>query len=124
MLRSAFRSLSPLRLERRPPRSAGEGDFLSPDVADADQSATQPPMAIVSDRERALVDALNEPALIIERGVVRLANARAKKLLGPRVEGRDVRLAIRHPQALELILSDRSGELDATGIVEPGRSWR
>jgi len=81
-------------------------------------------MAIVSDRERALVDALDEPALVVERGIVRLANARAQKLLGPRVEGRDVRLAIRHPQALELILSDRSGELEATVIVEPGRSWR
>jgi two-component system phosphate regulon sensor histidine kinase PhoR len=40
------------------------------------------------------------------------------------MEGRDVRLAIRHPQALELILSHGTGEIDATGIVEPGRSWR
>jgi two-component system phosphate regulon sensor histidine kinase PhoR len=35
-----------------------------------------------------------------------------------------VRLSIRHPQALELILAHGSGEVDATGIVEPGRSWR
>jgi two-component system phosphate regulon sensor histidine kinase PhoR len=55
---------------------------------------------------------------------VRFANAAARKLLGGRIEGRDVRLAIRHPQALELILSHGSGEIDATGIVEPGRSWR
>ena len=40
------------------------------------------------------------------------------------IEGRDVRLAIRHPQALELILAQRSGEIDVTGIVEPGRTWR
>ena len=81
-------------------------------------------MALVAESERALVDALDEPALVVERSIVRLANIQARKLFGLRVEGRDVRLAIRHPQALELILAHGSGEIDATGIVEPGRSWR
>jgi two-component system phosphate regulon sensor histidine kinase PhoR len=81
-------------------------------------------MADLGDNERALVDALDEPALVVEGSTVRLANSPARKLLGPRIEGRDVRLAIRHPQALELILAHGSGEIDATGIVEPGRSWR
>jgi two-component system phosphate regulon sensor histidine kinase PhoR len=81
-------------------------------------------MALPADSTRALVDALDEPALVVERGIVRLANAQAQKLLGSRIEGRDVRLAIRHPQALELILAHGSGEVDATGIVEPGRAWR
>ena len=93
-------------------------------VADVDQSATQPPMTVVSEHERALVDALDEPALVVEWSIVRVANAQARMLLGPRIEGRDVRLSIRHPQALELILAHGSGEIDATGIVEPGRSWR
>lgn len=74
--------------------------------------------------ERALIGAIDEPALIVESGIVRVANAPARRVLGPRIEGRDVRLAIRHPQALELILSRASGELEATGIVEPGRAWR
>jgi two-component system phosphate regulon sensor histidine kinase PhoR len=74
--------------------------------------------------ERALVDSLDEPALVVERGVVRLANSPARLLLGPRIEGRDVRLAIRHPQALDLILAHGTGEIDVTGIAEPGRSWR
>ena len=81
-------------------------------------------MAALGENERALVAALDEPALIVEGSIVTLANAPARQLLGERVEGRDVRLAIRHPQALELILAHRSGELEATGIVEPGRSWR
>ena len=80
-------------------------------------SALEPP-------ERALVDAIDEPALVIEEGVVRLANQSARKQLGAQVEGRDVRLAIRHPQALERILANRSAEIDVTGIAEPGRSWR
>jgi len=73
---------------------------------------------------RALVDAIDDPALIVDRGVVRLANAPALELLGPRIEHRDVRLAIRHPQALEHIHSARDGEIDVTGIGEMGRSWR
>jgi two-component system phosphate regulon sensor histidine kinase PhoR len=101
-----------------------EGGSSTADVADADQSATQPVMALPADSARALVDALDEPALVVERGIVHLANGRAQKLLGARIEGRDVRLAIRHPQVLELILAHGSGEVDATGIVEPGRAWR
>jgi len=81
-------------------------------------------MTVLGPHERSLVDALDEPALVIEAGVVRLANGPARKLLGTGIEGRDVRLAIRHPQALEVILGRAPGEVDATGIVEPGRAWR
>jgi len=73
---------------------------------------------------RALVDALDDPALVVQGSSVLVANADARRLFGPRVEGRDIRLAIRHPQVLELILSHASGSIDATGIIEPGRSWR
>jgi len=81
-------------------------------------------MAPPDDPERALVDALDEPAFTVETSYVRVANASARALLGERIEGRDVRLAVRHPQALELILEQRSGDVDVTGIAEPGRSWR
>ncbi len=73
---------------------------------------------------RELVEALDEPALLIERGTIMVANSGARDLLGSRIEGRDVRLAIRHPQALEQILSARSGDLEVTGIADPGRPWR
>ena len=74
--------------------------------------------------ERALVDALDEPALLIDGNLVAIANAPARDLLGVAIEGRDLRLAIRHPQALERILAQRPDEIDVTGIAEPGRSWR
>ncbi len=73
---------------------------------------------------RALVDAIDEPALVVEGSSVTVTNGAARRLLGARIEGRDIRLAIRHPQALEMILANSRGEIDATGIVEPGRSWR
>lgn len=81
-------------------------------------------MAEPSLAPRALVEALDEPALIIEGSIVRLANSPAHELLGRSIEGRDIRFAIRHPQALERILAHRSSEIDVIGIAEPGRSWR
>jgi len=90
----------------------------------AGQSAIDPLMRHYGEDVRALIDALEEPALIVERGIVAIANGPARLLLGGRVEGRDVRLSIRHPQALEHILGGRSGDLEATGIAEPGRPWR
>ena len=73
---------------------------------------------------RAVIDALDEPIIVVEGWLVRLANPRALELLGEGIEGRDVRLAIRHPQALERILARSSGEIDVMGIGDPGRSWR
>lgn len=74
--------------------------------------------------ERAIVDALDEPALVVEGRLVIIANAPALKLLGTGIQGRDVRIAIRQPQALDRILAHRSGEIEVTGIGEIGRSWR
>lgn len=73
---------------------------------------------------RTIIDALDEAALLIDREVVRLANAAATQLLGPRIEGHDVRLAIRHPRVLDLVLSEQAGEVDAAGIRDLGRSFR
>jgi len=81
-------------------------------------------MAAPGRNQRALIDALDEPALVVEGRSVSMANAPAQAVLGRGIEGRDVRLAIRHPQALERILAHRSGDVDVTGIGEIGRSWR
>jgi len=73
---------------------------------------------------QALVDALDEPALIVEGLSVSFANEAAKAALGAQIAGHDIRLAIRHPDALEHILTGRSGEVDVTGIGQIGRPWR
>jgi two-component system, OmpR family, phosphate regulon sensor histidine kinase PhoR len=93
-------------------------------MADTDQSATTALMASWGSGDRSVVDALDEPALVVDGHAVVIANPAARKLLGGSIEGRDVRLAIRHPQALEKILAHRTAELDVTGIGELGRSWR
>ena len=81
-------------------------------------------MATPGPSERALVAAFDEPALVVEGSLVSLANLPAQRLFGGAIEGRDVRLAIRHPQALDRILAHSSADIDVMGIAEPGRSWR
>lgn len=73
---------------------------------------------------RNVVETLDEPALIIDGLAVSIANRAARDLFGPGIEGRDVRLAIRQPDLLELILSGRPGDLDVAGLGDFGRPWR
>jgi two-component system phosphate regulon sensor histidine kinase PhoR len=72
---------------------------------------------------RPYLEALDEPAMVIDDGLVLVANEAARKLFGPAIEGRDIRFAIRHPQALEHILPGRAGDVEITGIGEIGRPW-
>ena len=72
---------------------------------------------------RQFLEALDEPALVTEGGFVRFANEAARTLLGSFIEGVDVRLAIRNPEALEHILPGAEGDVDLTGIGQFGRPW-
>lgn len=72
---------------------------------------------------RTLLDALEEPALIVDRGLMLAANSPARRVLGSVIEGTDVRLAIRHPEALEHILPAKAATVDITGLGEFGRPW-
>ncbi|MCW3796440.1 ATP-binding protein [Sphingomonas sp. BN140010] len=79
--------------------------------------APLPPLA------RALLDALEEPALLVERGRTSAANGAALALLGRDIVGRDVRLAIRQPQALAAILANLPADLEVAGLGGLERSW-
>src|SRR5688500_7403222 len=72
---------------------------------------------------RSLLEALDAPAMVLNRGGIRLANDAARRHLGAGIEGSDVRLAIRHPQALEHILPGEPGDVDISGIGQFGRPW-
>ena len=72
---------------------------------------------------RALLDAIEEPGLIVEGQRTTAANSAARRLLGNEIVGNDVRLAIRHPVALEAILARRSANMDVTGIGGLDREW-
>ncbi|GAA3996783.1 sensor histidine kinase [Sphingomonas humi] len=71
----------------------------------------------------ALLDALEEPALLVARQRTVAANRAAFALLGPRLVGQDIRFAIRQPQALDAILGGRAGRFEVTGIGGVDRSF-
>jgi two-component system phosphate regulon sensor histidine kinase PhoR len=76
-----------------------------------------------NDLARAFIAALDEPTLIVEGSRTIAANGPARELLGQRIEDADVRIAIRHPEALATILSRDNGELELVGIGGAERPW-
>jgi two-component system phosphate regulon sensor histidine kinase PhoR len=63
--------------------------------------------------------------LIVSQGKVVLGNAAARALLGAHIEGGDLRLALRHPAAIERLLGDSVGEdqVELVGVGGLGKRW-
>lgn len=78
---------------------------------------------------RALLEAAEEPILLVRGQQVALANAAARTLLGEHIEGDDVRLAIRHPAAAERLLEhpeearEPVTRTDLAGLGDPEQRW-
>ena len=82
-------------------------------------------MVDVPSLARALLNSSADPSLIVERGRV-VAFNRAAETLWPGAEGKDVRFAIRHPDALDLILGPATTitERELVGLDGSERPWR
>ena len=80
-------------------------------------------MALMPDMARQMLEALGEPALIIRDSRTIAANRPARDLLGQAIEGSDVRLALRHPDAVQMLLSGNEGDLELVGIGSLERPW-
>ncbi len=80
-------------------------------------------MADISALASAILDAIAEPALIVRAQRTIAANRAARALLGEAIIGRDLRFAIRHPLALDMILLGREAEIDVVGIGSAERPW-
>ena len=72
---------------------------------------------------RTLIEALDEPTFLVQRNRIAVANQAARAIFGRATEGGDVRLAIRHPAALDLILDGRTGDTEISGIGGAERRW-
>lgn len=72
---------------------------------------------------QALIEALEEPVLLVTDGRVAAANRAATAVLGRIIQGSDVRLAIRHPAALERILAGTDADVEITGVGTAERPW-
>ena len=81
-------------------------------------------MAIAPLSATLLIESLDEPALIVEDGRTLAANAAARSLFGKTIVGRDLRFAIRHPQALQAILACAHRDLALVGLANAEQPWR
>ncbi len=70
-----------------------------------------------------LLEHLQTPAMIVRNGQVIFANTAARSLLGGHIIGQDVRIAIRDPGAIELILSESGGVARVPGLSVGGSVW-
>ncbi len=72
-----------------------------------------------------VIDAIDEPVLLVADGHVDAANPAARALLGTHIVGGDVRLAIRHPAAAERLFGERDdGEpVNLVGLGARDQSW-
>src|SRR4029079_17175030 len=103
------------RTQRRLGRTASSRDFLGPFRYGAVLAKNILALAIL--------EAIEEPALIVDAGLVAAANEPARQLLGKQIIGRDLRLAIRHPLALDTISAGLEAELEVIGIGAADRPW-
>ncbi len=74
------------------------------------------------------IDVLPEPILLVELGRVTNANAAARALFGPILEGQNIRTAIRHAGAIERITdenADHTGQpITITGLGQADQNWQ
>lgn len=75
-----------------------------------------------------LIEAIDEPMLVVRDRRVIAANSAARAVLGDHIEGVDVRLAIRHPAAAEQLSVEQPGSsitrADLIGLGERDRRWQ
>ena len=80
-------------------------------------------MALPPQSAKALIEALDEPTLIVDDGQTLAANDAARALFGKAIVGRDLRFAIRHPQALKAILAGEHRDLALVGLANAEQPW-
>lgn len=72
-----------------------------------------------------LLEALPEPSLVVAGGLILMSNAPARAVLGHAIDGRDVRLVLRQPAAIERLIhnAQERGEVELIGLGEAERRW-
>ncbi len=94
-------------------------------------SSTPPPSTQVNgnggisrDMMGDLVEHSETPVIVTENGRVIIANLASRRLLGAHILGQDVKMALRQPEAVGLLDSDRDGAAVVRGIARRRDIWR
>ena len=71
-----------------------------------------------------LIEHSGTPLLLTERNRIAIANHAAREVLGGHIVGQDIRVALRHPEAIALIDSARPGAAIIQGLARRRDIWR
>jgi two-component system phosphate regulon sensor histidine kinase PhoR len=71
-----------------------------------------------------LIEHSGTPLLLTEKGRIAIANQAAREVLGAHVVGQDVRVALRHPDAIALTNLERADTSTIRGLVRRHDIWR
>ncbi|WP_432200566.1 sensor histidine kinase [Erythrobacter sp. W53] len=77
-----------------------------------------------ADRMSDLVEHSETPVVVTRRQRILIANSSARKLLGGHIIDQDVRIALRHPKAVQLIESEDGGSALIRGLVRRQDIWQ
>ena len=92
------------------------------DIEPVRAEPTQRPLD--TDRMAELIEFAGNPLILTDRNRIVIANRAARKTLGAHIVGQDVRMALRHPDALKMIDKGRSGSTLARGMSRRRDVWR
>jgi len=107
-------------------------DAIESRSVQANPATNEPPLPGDSDGQASeeltvLIEAVPDPLLVIHRGRVDQCNSAALALLGAHIRGEDVRLAVRHPAAIDLLkrttLETGTERVDIAGLGAPEQLW-
>ena len=85
------------------------------------QASAQP---FTHDNMRDLVENSSTPLLVTEGNKVAIANRAARQLLGAHVEGQDLRVAFRQPEAIAMLSREQDGSAVIKGLARRRDIWR
>jgi two-component system, OmpR family, phosphate regulon sensor histidine kinase PhoR len=70
-----------------------------------------------------ILDLMMRPALLVRDHKIEHANTAAQHMLGAHIQGQDVRLALRHPDVVGLIMGNNPGSVKISGLSTQGSFW-
>ena len=73
-------------------------------------------------RVETLMEPLEVPLIMLDRGRIAFANAAAREALGGHIVGQDPRMAMRHPEAVAVL--ERGGAATVPGLTDPRSIWQ
>jgi two-component system, OmpR family, phosphate regulon sensor histidine kinase PhoR len=70
-----------------------------------------------------ILNLMMRPALLVSDHRIDHANDAARQMLGTHIQGQDIRLALRHPDVVGLIMGNNPGSVKISGLSTPGSLW-